>query len=382
MKSQPRAPLHLRFPSKPLMALPSLPRAPGASHLSLLLLLVAAAVLLANFLASRRSAALAYALRALPEEPGSLRARAHAPVSCASGRRPGPKPLYVFLHLHKTGGNSLKTSLFAFARRNGLGLHHTCHATHADGLLSAWWFHRVKKTGAGLDCNLDVLAAMPVEKRDRIDLVMGHQFVGAHSLFPHRDVRYFTFVRHPLARKVSHFLHFERGKAGERSLARYLVERNRNYMTKRLATDVRAGELATDLRARFVDLDSFAARAALRAAKRNLIDRFFFVGLQERYAESVCVLARILNAACGRDGKLAGEFVMRPEKVVRKSVNQRGETMRKIDGMSKTLKAAVLRAESADVELYRFAERLFEEKMKMYPECRGAYRETDSGHAA
>lgn len=315
----------------------------------------------------------------LPEEPGAL-SHSHQPLSCAAaaGAQHHNKPLYVFLHLHKTGGNSLKTSLFSFAKRNGLGLHHTCHATSGDGLLSAWWFHRTKRMGKGLDCNLDVLAALPSHKRAKIDLVMGHQFVGAHSLFPDRDVRYFTFVRHPLARKVSHFIHFERGKPGKRSMTRYLVERNRNYMTKRLATDVRAGELATDLRARFVDLDSFAARAALRAAKHNLVDRFFFVGLQERYAESVCVLARILNAACGRESKLAREFAMRPEKVVRNRENERGETKQKIEAMSEAVKGAVLRAESADVELYRFAERLFENKLRKYPECRGAYTETET----
>lgn len=146
-------------------------------------------------------------------------------------------------------------------------------------------------------------------------------------------------------------------------------------MTKRLATDVRAGELATDLRARFVDLDSFAARAALRAAKRNLVDRFFFVGLQERYAESVCMLARILNAACGREGRLAKEFAMRPERVLRTRENERGETTHRIEGLSQSVRNAALRAESADVELYRFAHMLFEEKLSRYPECRNVGEE-------
>lgn len=225
---------------------------------------------------------------------------------------------------------------------------------------------------------MDVLATLPHEKRATVDLVMGHQFVGAHSLFPGRDVRYFTFVRHPLARKVSHFVHFERGKPGKRSIARYLVERNRNYMTKRLATDVRAGEIATDLRARFVDLDNFAARAALRAAKRNLVDRFFFVGLQERYAESVCMLARILNAACGRQGKLARDFALRQDNMLRNRENERGETWNRIQTLPQAVKNAALRAESADLELYRFAQRLFEDKLAGYPECKGVV--DDLGH--
>lgn len=235
----------------------------------------------------------------------------------------------------------------------------------------AWWFNRRREDRGSLSCNLDVLAAMSRKQRNSIDMVMGHQYVGVHSLFPGRDARYFTFLRHPLARKVSHFVHFEKRKTDPGMMTRYLVERNRNYMVKRLATDANAGEIAADLRGRFVDVDNFAARAALRAAKRNLASRFFFVGLQERYEESVCMLSRIMNAACGRKGhKLAKQAPMRSKKVLALKENERGRTQRIIDDMSPLLKSAVLRAEAADVDLYRFAQQLFEEKLKMYPECR------------
>lgn len=139
-------------------------------------------------------------------------------------------------------------------------------------------------------------------------------------------------------------------------------------MTKRLATDVFPSEVGADLRGRFVDVDSFATRAALRAAKRNLQERFFFVGLVERYRESVCVLDKLLSVACGREGRLAN-VGLKVEKIVETREKFRGKTDEWIKRVSKEVKKAALRAEGADVELYRFAEMLFERKLRQYPEC-------------
>lgn len=140
-------------------------------------------------------------------------------------------------------------------------------------------------------------------------------------------------------------------------------------MTKRLATDTTHSEVAVDLRARFVDVDNFAARAALRAAKRNLQHRFFFVGIVERYQESVCVLDRILRIACGRKGKL-GTVGLDVGRVVKSRHNYRGNTQNWVDKVGKRVRTAALKAEAADWQLYRFALELFESKLEMYPECR------------
>lgn len=140
-------------------------------------------------------------------------------------------------------------------------------------------------------------------------------------------------------------------------------------MTKRLATDTKHTEVGVDLRARFVDVDHFAARAALRAAKRNLQNRFFFIGIVERYQESVCVLDRILSVACGRKGKL-GTVGLNIRHVVNGRENYRGTTQGWVEKVGKRVRAAALEAEAADWELYRFALTLFDAKLQMYPECR------------
>lgn len=349
-------------------------------------------------------------LRALPEE--------HPPHRCPATKSP---PVYVFLHLHKTAGNTLKRALFSFARRNKLSLHHTCHPAVPDTPFTAWWLNR-RKAPAALDCNLDSLSSLPRPALRNISFVVGHQHHGAHTLFPHRPVRYFTVLRHPLHRKISHFYHFESRNS---SLAHYLLSSNLNYMTKRLATRAPASEISLHFRARAIDIDAFAARAALSAAREHLARNFFFVGLHERFPESVCVLASILNRACmtgrrkhslvspqlmaylraqvpegrkahegfgtgaqreiekgldaattererkRRVGRLAWRFLFPHRFALRSKDNVRGRVDDALSTLSKRVVDKALRAEATDVQLYRFGQTLFEQKLGEYPRCVG-----------
>lgn len=294
------------------------------------------------------------------------------------------KPLsYVFLHLHKTAGNNLKEALFGFAKRNSLHLYHTCHPSEGDDILSAWWFQRRKKANVDYDCNLFSFAKLPYHKRNSFDLVVGHQYLGVHDVMPARDVRYFTFMREPLARKVSHFQHFEtkpvRGK--ERRVAdgldvrlwTYLTSRNRNYMTKRLSTGRVSSEILTDVRSRLIDSSPAFGRVALASAQANLLNRFFFVGLQDRFAESLCILTNLLNTACysgNRGINENGGKRLNPGKISRRRVNFRGRAKRGVRALPPAVKEAALSAEALDVELYALATKLFEQHLSKHPECR------------
>lgn len=309
-------------------------------------------------------------------------------------------PVYVFVHLHKTAGNNLKIALIGFAKRNGLKLYHTCHRAVPDSRFARWWFNR-RKDPDGIDCNLAQFADLPRQQRLNYDLIVGHQSIGVHSLIHPRDARYFTFLRHPLRRKISHYAHFEASSAlrnitkmltsstirssavsklqpellhalhDEQShLTRYLTQENRNYMVKRLSAGSYTSEIGADIRARFVDVDVFAARAALRAAQRNLVKRFFFVGLQERYEESMCILASILNSACYRNGRHASRRPFDPQKVVQSHVNERETSQVLLDSLPQFLSKATLRAEDLDVRLYKFAQALFEDELRRYPHCK------------
>lgn len=300
-------------------------------------------------------------LKSLPEES--------YPYQCPSTRY---SPVYNFLHLHKTAGNSLKRSLFAFATRNNLTIFHTCHTDESRHTLLGV-FSLTKNSGS-LNCNLDVLSALPAQNRSAINVIVGHQTHGVHSLFYPRPVRYFTFVRHPIFRKTSHFYHFEPPNA---SLTEYLLTRNRNYMTKRLSPREPISELSLQIRSRILDVDPFALNAALGAASSHLISNFFFVGLHDRHAESLCILSRILNRACrtgtrdsGLTARLAHSFPLDPHRLTLEVENIRGHTNKAVQRLPQSVLRKALHAEAADVTLYHFAEQLFESKLSHYPECR------------
>lgn len=332
-----------------------------SSHPRFLLLFIAP-VVFCKLVLNRQGPKLTEESLALPEES--------PPHHCPSTRH---APLYVFLHLHKTAGNSLKQALHGFAARNDLTIFHTCHRSKPGFKFLSWLLNR-QTDPSSFDCNLDEVWGVSRFNRSKIDLIVGHQYFGVHALFHPRPARYFTFIRHPVFRKTSHFLHFESQNA---SLTEYLITKNRNYMTKRLATHEPSSDVTLYFRSRMVDVDPFALNAALSAAKSHLLRNFFFVGLYHRRTESVCVLSIILNRAC-RSGSLNNGYYprltnsrpLKPEQILRETANVRGHTDRVVQALPKDVLRKVAQAEAADMMLYEMAEKLFEAKLAHYPECR------------
>lgn len=293
----------------------------------------------------------------------------------------GRKPSYVFLHLHKTAGNNLKVALFGFAKRNSLNIYHTCRPTAGESLLLSWWFWRRKRIQIDYDCNLSEFSALPDAARNSYDLVVGHQYAGVHKLMREREVWYFTFMRDPVARKVSHFQHFEvesdlSAESQRRSLRQYLLHENKNYMTKRLDKMGEASEVVTSLKSRLVDWWPPTRRAVLRSAEDLLEDRFIFVGLQEHYAESVCVLAGILNTVCyaRSDSHLSGIHPVLGKKlnagrIVGQHVNFRGRTDQVIAKLADQVRRDTEKVEEADEALYERGKKLFFAQLVQYPQC-------------
>eukprot|EP00171_Calliarthron_tuberculosum_P010501 IDg10501t1 len=144
-------------------------------------------------------------------------------------------------------------------------------------------------------------------------------------------------------------------------------------MTKRLAGGVYSSEIAADLRSRLIDNNRLIAQAALRAAQTNLQTRFFFVGLQERYAESLCVLAHQLNSACytslGRGEQLQKK--LRFDKIASSSINRRAASQLLLESMPDNLVEHTLITEHLDVRLYSFAVNIFHNQLEKYPQCKG-----------
>jgi hypothetical protein len=290
---------------------------------------------------------------------------------------PAPRdPSYVFLHLHKTAGNNLKVALFGFAKRNNLNLYHTCRPTNDGAILRATLFGNDKKPG-DFDCNLNEFVNWSKQVRSSFDFVVGHQYMGIHRFMPERDVRYFTFLRHPIARKVSHYAHFEaclgNSLIDERDkLKTYLILKNRNYMTKRLAATPFLSEFMLNLRSGLIDSEQHVARAVLQDAKRNIRKHFFFVGVQERYSESLCVLSEILNTACYTGQRGVHAKWLNASRIAHSHENERGTTDRRIEQLGNRVRADALSAEWLDLDLYHDAQKMLDSHLLRYPGCREA----------
>jgi len=186
--------------------------------------------------------------------------------------------LVFFLHIQKTAGMTLQELL-----RKNLGRPPLKRLT--DFL--------TRQTGEGLPLRQS-LARLTAKDR----LFMGHFGHGVHRLYPHRST-YITFLREPTSRLLSLYYFsrttphsFYHQLAKGRSLEAFLLETELheldNGMTRQIAGDPE---------------DLFLNRTPFRECKESLLDQaitnlendFAFVGIQELFLESVCLLGKTLH---------------------------------------------------------------------------------------
>jgi len=175
---------------------------------------------------------------------------------------------FVFLHVPKTAGRTLRSSLmWSFAEDETIQLD-------------------------VLDRPLDEeIEKIPAETRSRARLVWGHMPFGVHGHMRQR-CEYFTILREPIGRVISvykyvlrtqhHVLHDVVVREGI-TFEEYLASRMDEGQTENAQTRQLSGR-------QFGTLD----REALEEAKRNL-QGFLVVGLTERFEETFALLRRTLR---------------------------------------------------------------------------------------
>ena len=184
-----------------------------------------------------------------------------------ANRRPSKRCL-VFLHVPKTGGQTIESPLLrSFPKSERI---------HLDTL------------DRPLD---DAMNGIPLERRLTARLVWGHVPHGVHLYIP-QPCEYFTILREPIARVVSgykyiirtreHGLH-DRLLAEAMSLEEYLDAGIDKGQTENSQTRQLSGR-------QFDALD----RSALEMAKRNL-EACLVVGLTERFEETFVLLRRTVG---------------------------------------------------------------------------------------
>ena len=253
------------------------------------------------------------------------------------------KPVLLFLHLHKTGGISLREFLKA-----------KC------GHKNYYEVYRNKAAGLSEKDYVNKFIALPQEERDRFDLIAGHFSYGLHR-FLSRPCVYVTLLRNPLERFCSFYLQLLRGHPRSRELAA------RNYSIEEYLQDREGGGgkgLQSRVEFQLADMiftpcggggdsamkwtKSSNMHKDTQALKSRLSNSFMLIGLNERLDDTVFMLCRMMGWPPGALGyanrslgRLSVEQMLSPEQV---------------DRANKIL--------STEWALYRHAEEIFQRKWK------------------
>jgi hypothetical protein len=258
-------------------------------------------------------------------------------ASAGESGAPG-EPLLAFVHIPKTAGKTVTTMLAAAYSRQAI----------RDG---GNYFRGPERTSRKVATRIRAGARVAV----------GHVPYGLFREHLPADTRYMTFVREPVDRVLSHYWrHIRRREQHRRSggrknaiaradsLEEALVEMRLPHINN-LATRFLCGSPAPT---------GVLPASALDDAKLNLRE-FAFVGLQERFEESIVLLQRMLGLG-------SVPYENRHVSSDRPAVEELTDDEREL----------IAECNQLDAELYEFARRLFDEAVADAPPGFGAEVET------
>lgn len=236
---------------------------------------------------------------------------------------PHPNIRAIFLHIPKTAG----TTIHRIIERQYPAKH--IYSTFAAP------FHTEKPIAA--------LKKLPDSERAIIYMLRGHMAFGLHEWLPGRST-YFTFLREPVARVVSHYRFIANQPAhylhdfvitNNLDLENFLKSRS-FFMTNNAHTRVISGVW---------DKVAYGActQTHLEQAKENLRTHFSVVGLTERFDETLMLLKRSLGW-----------------RMVYYTKHNVSLKRREHESLSPTTRDIIQQDNALDIELYAYAKELFE----------------------
>jgi hypothetical protein len=227
--------------------------------------------------------------------------------------------LIIFLHLPKTAGSTLARIIQGQYAASGI-------ISLYDSMLG------------------EELASLPWTKLENLRVVMGHLYFGVHNFLPGPST-YITMLRDPVDRVISHYYfvrqdpsHYLYDSAHKMSMQEYIVSCNRqepnNDQTRLLAGKRETSSFGT------------CTDEMLDIAKKNLTEHFTVVGITEEFDRSLILMKRNLG--------------WRSPFYINQNVSR--HRPRKEDISLETLRV-VQAYNELDIELYRFANELFQEQI-------------------
>lgn len=304
-----------------------------------------------------------------------------------------------YFHLHKTGGVSFKERLFQFFYAKGRLKQNGERVLMVD----TCYLSQTRRPEMGLEaewsCDWAKFEEMSVEERQKIDVVLGHQYWehGARFWIPNRDMRYFTVMRHPLHRKISFFYHFFVRNTGRsentvaadeviafvlgRSLPKSTLVRDAGpgYYASRLCSDGWSGfGEQHSFESANIDADKLVVQS-IKRLRRN----FLFVGLQSQERASLCMLRKTVlefsrahnieyldgldDIAIPKERMNTGGYALTASKLWNQMSDSERNTFKYI--------------ERVDLEIYRECQKMFNEVVRKFG-CEDLIEEHDEDFIA
>jgi len=184
----------------------------------------------------------------------------------------GREQLVIFVHIPKTAGTSLRVVIERNFDKKDIFT-----VDGRDPQKSVKLFNNLKSTD-----------------KASFSLVQGHVEFGAIKDLPHKQIKYITFVRDPVERVLSYYSYIlsdayrrpQAAMAESISLKDYLLSKSdwqiNNHQTRMIAGNVPPVYGACN-------------EEVLERAKNNIINHFHFVGIAERFDESILSMSKSLG---------------------------------------------------------------------------------------
>lgn len=183
--------------------------------------------------------------------------------------RPGDDPTIIFLHIGKTAGSTLRQVLSRQLPGSQVMVVRALRRPRGETLAD--------------------FATLPEAERARPRLIMGHTVFGLHELVP-RPCTYMTMLRDPVRLVHSQYRYVRR-----RPRHRHHDDAMRMSLSEYVESGIAIEADNSQTRAVCGDVDTpfgECTEAMLERAIANLDQHFAWVGLTERFAESMVLLGR------------------------------------------------------------------------------------------
>jgi hypothetical protein len=172
----------------------------------------------------------------------------------------------IFLHLPKTGGSTLHSYL---ERQFPIENSYTIKVINSERI------------------DVDSFINMEEEKREKIQLLKGHMMFGLHQYLK-GDSKYFTYLRKPEDRLISYY-YYALGRPSH-GLHNKLIKENlslKDFLYQVEDKDINNGQI------RYISGIDDTEQNMLEKALENIEKHFSFVGLQEKFDESLLLLSKL-----------------------------------------------------------------------------------------